>query len=50
MARPTLGHLDPMFVGMMDEVKAMLQYAFQTKNELTMAVSAPVLRAWKPAL
>ncbi len=41
MARPTLGHLDPMFVGMMDEVKAMLQYAFQTKNELTMAVSAP---------
>jgi alanine-glyoxylate transaminase/serine-glyoxylate transaminase/serine-pyruvate transaminase len=41
MARPTLGHLDPVFVGMMDEVKAMLQYAFQTKNELTMAVSAP---------
>lgn len=41
MARPTLGHLDPAFVGMMDEVKAMLQYAFQTKNELTMPVSAP---------
>lgn len=41
MSRPTLGHLDPAFVGMMDEVKAMLQYAFQTKNELTMPVSAP---------
>lgn len=41
MARPTLGHLDPDFVGMMDEVKQLLQYAFQTKNELTMAVSAP---------
>ncbi len=41
MARPTLGHLDPVFVGMMDEVKAMLQYAFQTKNDLTMPVSAP---------
>jgi alanine-glyoxylate transaminase/serine-glyoxylate transaminase/serine-pyruvate transaminase len=41
MGRPTLGHLDPAFVGMMDEVKAMLQYAFQTKNELTMPVSAP---------
>ncbi|MDD5392968.1 MAG: alanine--glyoxylate aminotransferase family protein [Thiothrix sp.] len=41
MSRPTLGHLDPVFVSMMDEVKGMLQYAFQTKNELTMPVSAP---------
>ena len=41
LGRPTIGHLDPEFVGMMDEVKTMLQYAFQTKNELTIAVSAP---------
>ncbi|RDH82986.1 MAG: alanine--glyoxylate aminotransferase [endosymbiont of Galathealinum brachiosum] len=41
MARPTIGHLDPLFVGMMDEVKSLLQYAFQTKNELTIPVSAP---------
>jgi alanine-glyoxylate transaminase/serine-glyoxylate transaminase/serine-pyruvate transaminase len=41
MGRPTIGHLDPAFVAMMDEVKAMLQYAFQTKNALTIAVSAP---------
>ncbi|MEZ5006636.1 MAG: alanine--glyoxylate aminotransferase family protein [Chitinophagales bacterium] len=41
MARPTLGHLDPDFVSMMDELKQLLQYAFQTKNEMTMAVSAP---------
>ena len=41
MARPTIGHLDPAFVGMMDEVKTMLQYAFKTKNELTIPVSAP---------
>ena len=41
MARPTIGHLDPMFVGMMDEVKTLLQYAFQTKNPLTMPVCAP---------
>jgi alanine-glyoxylate transaminase/serine-glyoxylate transaminase/serine-pyruvate transaminase len=27
MARPCIGHLDPAFVGMMDEVKTMLQYA-----------------------
>jgi alanine-glyoxylate transaminase/serine-glyoxylate transaminase/serine-pyruvate transaminase len=41
MSRPTIGHLDPLFVNMMDEVKVLLQYAFQTKNELTFAVSAP---------
>ena len=41
MARPTIGHLDPLFVDMMDEMKGMLQYAFQTKNELTIPVSAP---------
>jgi alanine-glyoxylate transaminase/serine-glyoxylate transaminase/serine-pyruvate transaminase len=41
LARPTIGHLDPLFVGMMDELKQLLQYAFQTENEFTMAVSAP---------
>ncbi|PJA33289.1 MAG: alanine--glyoxylate aminotransferase [Zetaproteobacteria bacterium CG_4_9_14_3_um_filter_53_7] len=41
LARPTIGHLDPLFVGMMDEVKGLLQYALQTKNELTIPVSAP---------
>lgn len=41
LARPTIGHLDPEFVGMMDEVKLLLQYALKTKNELTIAVSAP---------
>ena len=41
MSRPTIGHLDPVFVGMMEETKSLLQYAFQTKNELTLPVSAP---------
>lgn len=41
MSRPTIGHLDPAFIQMMEEVKALLQYSFQTKNELTMPVSAP---------
>jgi alanine-glyoxylate transaminase/serine-glyoxylate transaminase/serine-pyruvate transaminase len=41
MSRPTIGHLDPVFVGMMEEVKELLQYAFQTQNALTMPVSAP---------
>ena len=41
MARPTIGHLDPAFVGMMDEIKQLLQYALRTGNPLTMPVSAP---------
>ena len=41
MARPTIGHLDPAFVTMMDEMKQLLQYAFQTKNAMTLPISAP---------
>lgn len=41
LSRPTIGHLDPEFVRMMDEVKSLLKYAFQTENEFTIAVSAP---------
>lgn len=41
MARPTIGHLDPMFVEMMEELKTLLRYAFQTENALTFPVSAP---------
>ena len=41
LARPTVGHLDPAFVGMMDELKTLLRYAFQTRNELTFPVSGP---------
>ncbi|MBO2562769.1 alanine--glyoxylate aminotransferase family protein [Shewanella algae] len=40
-SRPTVGHLDPLFVAMMDELKSLIQYAFQTRNEMTIAVSAP---------
>ena len=41
LSRPTIGHLDPLFVSLMDEIKGLLQYAFQTENELTLPVSAP---------
>ena len=40
-SRPTIGHLDPEFVSLMDDVKARLQAAFLTRNEMTMAISAP---------
>lgn len=41
LSRPTVGHLDPTFIGMMDEVKQLLQYAFNTENKFTIALSAP---------
>lgn len=41
LARPTIGHLDPLFVQLMDEIKGLLQYAFQTNNALTLPISAP---------
>ncbi|MBB1465189.1 alanine--glyoxylate aminotransferase family protein [Vibrio sp. SG41-7] len=41
LSRPTIGHLDPLFIAMMDELKQLLKYAFQTENEFTIAVSAP---------
>lgn len=41
LARPTIGHLDPAFVGMMEELKELLRYAFQTRNAFTMPVSGP---------
>jgi alanine-glyoxylate transaminase/serine-glyoxylate transaminase/serine-pyruvate transaminase len=41
LGRPAIGHLDPAFVEMMEEIKILLRYAFQTENALTFAVSGP---------
>jgi alanine-glyoxylate transaminase/serine-glyoxylate transaminase/serine-pyruvate transaminase len=41
LGRPTIGHLDPMFLKLMDEIKELLQFAFQTDNALTLPISAP---------
>lgn len=39
MSQPLVGHLDPVFIKMMEEIKAMLRAIFQTKNEMTFPVS-----------
>lgn len=39
MAAPTVGHLDPYFLKVMDEVQSMLRQVFQTTNHMTMAIS-----------
>ena len=41
MSRPTIGHLDPAFIAMMDELQELLRYAFRTRYSLAMPVSAP---------
>ncbi|MDE2598736.1 MAG: alanine--glyoxylate aminotransferase family protein [Rhodocyclaceae bacterium] len=41
MGQPVMGYLDPIFVRMMDELKSLLRYAYQTKNPLTFPVSGP---------
>jgi alanine-glyoxylate transaminase/serine-glyoxylate transaminase/serine-pyruvate transaminase len=39
LARPTLGHLDPVFIGLMDEIKTLLQELGHTRNHLTLPLS-----------
>ncbi len=39
LAAPTLGHLDPAYLKIMDHTRQMLREVFRTKNELTMAIS-----------
>jgi len=40
MQQPLVGHLDPTFIDMMEEIKSMLRHVFQTENEMTLPVSA----------
>jgi len=39
MSAPLLGHLDPAFIAMMEDVKALLRMVFGTANDLTIPIS-----------
>jgi alanine-glyoxylate transaminase/serine-glyoxylate transaminase/serine-pyruvate transaminase len=39
LSQPTIGHLDPAFLALMDDVRARLREVFRTRNELTLAMS-----------
>lgn len=39
MTTPLLGHLDPSFLGVMNRIRELLQFVFQTKNELTFPIA-----------
>jgi len=39
LARPTIGHLDPVFLEQLDQVQAALRRLFRTQNRLTLPIS-----------
>ena len=41
MSQPAICYLDPVFVEMMEELKSLLRYTYQTNNALTFPVSGP---------
>src|SRR5882757_5117796 len=41
MSLPAIGYLDPVFVEMMEELKSLLRYVYQTQNPLTFPISGP---------
>lgn len=50
MATPLVGHLDPAFVDLMDEVQELLRYVFRTDNEWTIPISGTGSAAMEAAI
>jgi len=50
MAHPLVGHLDPQFVALMNQVQELLRSVFQTKNQLTVPVSGTGSAAMEASL
>jgi alanine-glyoxylate transaminase/serine-glyoxylate transaminase/serine-pyruvate transaminase len=46
MSAPLVGHLDPIFVGVMDDVQQLLRYLFETNNRIAVPISGTEARAW----
>lgn len=47
---PPVGHLDPTFLAVMDEIQDLLRYAWQTENEMTIAVAGTGTAAMEATL
>src|SRR6266516_477533 len=41
MSPPAIGYLDPVFLAMMEDIKGLLRYVYQTKHPLTFPISGP---------
>ncbi|MGB1556326.1 MAG: hypothetical protein ACPHCJ_00945, partial [Oceanococcaceae bacterium] len=49
-AAPTLGHLDPVFIALMDGVQQQLREVFRSSNPFTVPISAPATAAMEACL
>lgn len=50
MNAPIVGHLDPAFLALMDEIQTLLRYVWQTDNQWTIAVSGTGSAAMEAAI
>ena len=50
MSQPLVGHLDPYFLQVMDQIQEMLRYVFQTKNSLTLVIPGTGTAAMEAAV
>ena len=50
MSAPLVGHLDPQFLQVMNDVQALLRFVFQTENKLTIPVSGTGSAAMEASL
>lgn len=50
MATPLIGHLDPEFISIMNDVQELLRFVFQTENRLTIPVSGTGSASMEAAL
>lgn len=50
MSTPAVGHLDPAFLGLMDEIQSLLRYVWQTENSHTIAISGTGSAAMEAAI
>ncbi len=50
MATPLIGHLDPQFLDIMDDIKSMVQATFDTRNNMSFVVSGPATTGMETCL
>jgi hypothetical protein len=50
MSLPQIGHLDPAFISMVEDLKQLLRYVWQTENAFTIPVSGTGSAAWEAAV
>lgn len=50
MNTPLVGHLEPAFLKLMDEIQSLLRYVWQTENSLTIAISGTGTAAMEAAI